>query len=63
MANSKDWDDIWIERIRDSVRGLEYGIVQITVHNGKIVQIDRTERQRFEVAAPPTQSKNLKKKD
>jgi hypothetical protein len=27
---------------------MEYGNVQIVVHDGKITQIDRTERKRFE---------------
>ncbi|MDF2718414.1 MAG: hypothetical protein K0R28_5339 [Paenibacillus sp.] len=31
-----------------SVKGLEYGNVQIIVHDGKIVQIERTERKRFD---------------
>ncbi|SFT05098.1 YezD family protein [Paenibacillus sp. BC26] len=41
-------DEIWLNRIQEQVNGLEYGSVQITVHNGTIVQIERTDRQRFE---------------
>lgn len=41
-------NDIWLERIKASVEGLEYGSVQITIHDGRIVQIERTERKRFE---------------
>ncbi|MBB6731671.1 YezD family protein [Cohnella zeiphila] len=35
----------WILR---NLEGLKYGTVQITVHQGKIVQIDRTEKIRFD---------------
>lgn len=46
-------DDIWAERILNSVAGLEYGSVHIVVHDGKIVQIERTERKRFDSASNP----------
>jgi len=48
MGNAVHIDEIWTERILDSIRGLEYGTVQIIVHDGRIVQIERTERKRFE---------------
>lgn len=48
MTGPVQLDDIWTERILSSVRGLEYGNVQIIVHDGKIVQIERTERKRFD---------------
>jgi hypothetical protein len=41
-------DETWLERIAKSLNGLEYGTVQIVVHDGTIMQIDRTERKRFE---------------
>lgn len=40
-------DKVWLERIVERIDGLEYGTVLITVHDGKIVQIDRTERKRY----------------
>jgi hypothetical protein len=48
MAKPLEVDDIWGKRILNSVNGLEYGTVQIVVHDGRIVQIERTERKRFE---------------
>ncbi|WP_159883692.1 YezD family protein [Paenibacillus puerhi] len=48
MAKPLDVDDLWTKRIIQSVNGLEYGSVQIVVHDGRIVQIERTERKRFE---------------
>ncbi|OXM87801.1 YezD family protein [Paenibacillus rigui] len=51
MAKPLEVDDIWSKRILNSVNGLEYGTVQIVVHDGRIVQIERTERKRFESEA------------
>ncbi len=38
----------WLEVVRRQVESLRYGIVQITVHANQVVQIERTERLRFE---------------
>ncbi|MDF2669188.1 MAG: hypothetical protein K0R67_1494 [Paenibacillus sp.] len=51
MAKPLEVDEYWSERIVQSVNGLEYGTVQIVVHDGRIVQIERTERKRFEAEA------------
>lgn len=48
MARSVEWSEEWLTRIKEAVEGLRYGTVQIVVHDGKIVQIDRTERYRYE---------------
>ncbi len=48
MATAKEQRKLWLERIAESLEGLRYGNVQITIHDGKIVQIDRTERKRFD---------------
>jgi hypothetical protein len=42
MANAKI-----IEQLADVVKKLKFGQVVVTVHNSKIVQIDRTEKIRF----------------
>ncbi|ALS29495.1 YezD family protein [Paenibacillus cisolokensis] len=47
MAKALKVDQVILERILERVNGLEYGSVVITVHDGKIVQIDRTERKRY----------------
>ncbi|WP_020620421.1 YezD family protein [Paenibacillus daejeonensis] len=49
MKRAVEINDVWRKRILDQVEGLAYGVVQITVHDGQIVQIDRTERSRFDV--------------
>jgi hypothetical protein len=51
MGKPLEIDDLWSKRIIQSLNGLEYGTVQIIVHDGKIVQIERTERSRFEQEA------------
>lgn len=48
MGKTVQLDDVWIDRILSSLKGLEYGNVLIIVHDGRIVQIERTERKRFE---------------
>ena len=42
MAKPLEVDQQWLERIVDQVSGISYGHVTITVHDGRIVQIDRT---------------------
>jgi hypothetical protein len=36
------------------IRTLRFGAVEIQVHDGRIVQIERRERQRFDKPATPT---------
>lgn len=40
-------DQLWVERILRSLEGLEYGSVQIVVHDSQIMQIERLEKHRF----------------
>ncbi|WP_054023249.1 YezD family protein [Bacillus sp. FJAT-28004] len=53
MSRTVEVADEWLKRIQDQLAGVQYGIVQITIHNGQIVQIDRTERSRYEVEKLP----------
>ncbi|WP_308638563.1 YezD family protein [Paenibacillus silvisoli] len=55
MAKPIVLDQEWLERIASQVNGLEYGSVLITVHDGRVVQIDRTERKRFDAASAKSQ--------
>ena len=41
----------WVEPLLDAVRQLRFGSVEITVHDGRIVQIERKEKLRFETPA------------
>ncbi|MGQ0593678.1 MAG: YezD family protein [Gammaproteobacteria bacterium] len=43
----------WVEPLLDAVRQLRFGSVEVTVHDGRIVQIERKEKLRFETPASP----------
>ena len=40
----------WLSLVRQQVRSLRFGVVQIVVHNAKVVQIERTEKLRLNEA-------------
>jgi hypothetical protein len=37
----------WVAGVRDYVEQLRYGEVRIMVHDGKVVQVEKTEKLRF----------------
>lgn len=37
----------WVASVKSYVRELRYGEVHITVHDGKVVQVEKTEKLRF----------------
>ncbi len=39
----------WLALVAEKVRTLSYGVVQIVVHDSQVVQVERTERHRFDV--------------
>ena len=41
-------NDAIIKEIVEALNSLKYGYLHITVHNSKIVQIDKTEKTRFD---------------
>lgn len=45
-----------LDRIFAALDGLRYGTVEITVHEGKVMQIERREKFRFPVHASSTGS-------
>jgi hypothetical protein len=38
----------WLKTVQSQVGSLRFGAVQIVVHDGRVVQIDKTERLRIE---------------
>ncbi|HEY3329416.1 MAG TPA: YezD family protein [Capsulimonadaceae bacterium] len=36
-----------LENIRQAIRSIRYGVVQIIIQDGKVIQIDRTEKTRL----------------
>lgn len=42
----------WLELVRRQVSTLQFGVVQIIVHDRRVTQIERTERLRLDKPAP-----------
>ena len=40
----------WLRVVQNKVESLRYGVVQLVVHDGRVTQIERTEKTRI---APP----------
>ncbi len=45
LATSPDWVDL----VREKVESLRFGVVQLVVHDGRVTQIERTEKTRLSV--------------
>ncbi len=43
----------WLALVAEKVKSLQYGVVQIVVHDSQVVQVERTERHRFDVSRRP----------
>lgn len=43
----EEHEEVALKAVADAVGRLRYGTIQLTVHDGRIVQLDVTERQRF----------------
>ena len=41
----------WLKLVEEQVASLRFGVVQITVHDSQVVQIERTEKVRLEAIA------------
>jgi len=44
----------WIALVREKVEGLRYGVVQLVVHDGRVTQIERTEKTRLSPPREPS---------
>ncbi|NCZ96778.1 MAG: DUF2292 domain-containing protein [Verrucomicrobia bacterium] len=44
-------DQNWIQVIKEKLAGLRYGQILLTVHDGRVVQIERTEKTRLEASS------------
>lgn len=40
-------NDLTIDYIKEELENIEYGSITITIHNGKITQIDTNEKKRY----------------
>lgn len=48
VTHNKKNDEAIIAQILRALKGIQYGYVQITVQDSKVVQIDKTEKFRFD---------------
>lgn len=46
-ARTAETDDGWLKAVRNQVNSLRFGVVQIVVHDSRVVQIERMEKIRF----------------
>jgi hypothetical protein len=49
-SSSTDQQPEWLRVVRQKVENLRYGVVQLVVHDGRVTQIERTEKTR--ISAP-----------
>ena len=47
LTNTNRDEHNWLPVVEENVRTLRFGVVQIVVHDSKVVQIEKTERTRF----------------
>ncbi|WP_134682733.1 YezD family protein [Brevibacillus migulae] len=57
LSNARDTREEWLQRIVRALEGLEYGSVQIVVHDSQITQIERLEKHRFPLEKAQTAAK------
>ena len=48
MPHEKKEPSDWLELVREKVQSLQFGVVQIVVHDSKVTQIERTEKTRLQ---------------
>jgi hypothetical protein len=54
LAEAEQNEPAWLAAVRHQVETLRFGVVQIVVHESRVVQIDRTERLRLDKGAQAT---------
>jgi hypothetical protein len=40
------------QHLLEAIRGIKYGSVEVVIHDSRVVQIERTEKTRFETVRP-----------
>ena len=48
MSEKKTTETNWLDTVKKQVEGVQFGVVQITIHHGDVVQIERTEKIRID---------------
>jgi hypothetical protein len=47
--HTNDAQPAWLEVVQKKVESLRFGVVQIVVHDSRVVQIERTEKTRLDL--------------
>jgi hypothetical protein len=50
----------WVQIVQSQVAAIRFGIVQITIHDSRVVQVERTEKVRFDRLSGEAQSVAVK---
>ena len=56
MVNTNESNPAWWQLVQRHVGSLRFGVVQIVVHDRRVVQIERTEKVRFDRDADEPES-------
>ena len=48
LAHEESEDRSWLRVVREQIASLRFGVVQVIVHDGRVVQIERTEKVRLD---------------
>lgn len=52
IIRSNDGAPDWLRLVQEKVESLRYGVVQLIVHDGRVTQIERTEKTRVGPGQP-----------
>ena len=53
-AGKEKIEPSWLRLVQGQVEAMRFGVVQIVVHDSRVVQIERTEKLRLDKAEPPS---------
>ena len=53
-GSAPDAEAAWLRAVRDALRSLRYGSVELQVHDGRVVQVETRSKVRFEPAIEET---------
>jgi len=48
LSDSQEYEKKLLVNILKAIKSIRYGSVEITIHDAKVVQIDKTEKMRFD---------------
>ena len=60
--NQEPTPETWLEIVRQKVEAIRFGSVQIVVHEGRVTQVESTEKTRFNDAASVTSATVTRKR-